>query len=63
MSAAGVQVPLGFLSGNQGDELRDLKWEAYDRQVKQKVFARLGVESPSTAATQPARPAPNPGNP
>jgi nanoRNase/pAp phosphatase (c-di-AMP/oligoRNAs hydrolase) len=61
MSAAGFQVPLGFLSGNQGDELRDLKWEAYDRQVKQKVFARLGVESPSTTPTQPGRPAGMPG--
>jgi nanoRNase/pAp phosphatase (c-di-AMP/oligoRNAs hydrolase) len=61
MSAAGFQVPLGFLSGNQGDELRDLKWEAYDRQVKQKVFARLGVESPSTTPTQPTRPAAAPG--
>ena len=61
MSAAGFQVPLGFLSGNQGDELRDLKWEAYDRQVKQKVFARLGVENPTTAPTQPGRPAGMPG--
>jgi nanoRNase/pAp phosphatase (c-di-AMP/oligoRNAs hydrolase) len=61
MSAAGFQVPLGFLSGTQGDELRDLKWEAYDRQVKQKVFARLGVESPSTTPTQPTRPAGTPG--
>ncbi|MEP7358823.1 MAG: bifunctional oligoribonuclease/PAP phosphatase NrnA [Anaerolineales bacterium] len=61
MSAAGFQVPLGFLSGNQGDELRDLKWEAYDRQVKQKLFARLGVEAPSMAATQPTRPAGMPG--
>ncbi|HUS17003.1 MAG TPA: bifunctional oligoribonuclease/PAP phosphatase NrnA, partial [Chloroflexia bacterium] len=57
MSAAGFQVPLGFLSGDQGDELRDLKWEAYDRQVKKKVFARLGVEGPNMAATQPGRPA------
>jgi nanoRNase/pAp phosphatase (c-di-AMP/oligoRNAs hydrolase) len=61
MSAAGFQVPLGFLSGNQGEELRELKWEAYDRQVKQKVFARLGVETPSTAPTQPSRPAGSPG--
>ncbi len=56
MSAAGFQVPLGFLSGNQGDELRDVKWEAYDRQVKQKLFARLGVESQVTTPTQPSRP-------
>ncbi len=61
MSAAGFQVPLGFLSGNQGDELRDLKWEAYDRQVKQKLFARLGVENRSVSAPPPTPPPGPPG--
>lgn len=59
MSAAGFQVPLGFLSGSPGEDIRELKWEAYDRQLKQKLFARLGVESgPAPAAPAPSKTGP-----
>ena len=58
-SAAGFQVPIGFLSGSLNDEYRELKWQAYDSQVKHKLFAKLGVE-PSGAPTLPARPSAQP---
>ena len=55
-TAAGFEVPIGFLSGNLSDDYRELKWQAYDQQVKHKLLAKLGVES-SRAATLPAKPA------
>jgi nanoRNase/pAp phosphatase (c-di-AMP/oligoRNAs hydrolase) len=58
VAAAGFQVPIGFLSGNQTDEYREVKWLAYDSQVKHKLFAKLGVEAPPP--TPPAKPNPQP---
>ena len=46
MSSGGFEIPLGFLSGNQNDEFRELKWQAYDQQIKHKLLTRLGVETP-----------------
>jgi hypothetical protein len=56
MSAGGFEVPIGFLSGNQTDEFRELKWQTYDHQLKHKLLTRLGVEAPTTAAPKPAAP-------
>lgn len=50
VSAGGFEVPIGFLSGNQTDEYRDLKWNAYDAQVKHKILTRLGVEQERPSA-------------
>jgi nanoRNase/pAp phosphatase (c-di-AMP/oligoRNAs hydrolase) len=46
MSAGGFEIPLGFLSGGSDDALRDAKWQAYDHQVKSKIFVKLGAEPP-----------------
>jgi nanoRNase/pAp phosphatase (c-di-AMP/oligoRNAs hydrolase) len=46
LSAGGFEIPLGFLSGSADDALRDVKWQAYDHQVKGKIFAKLGAEPP-----------------
>jgi hypothetical protein len=54
-TAGGFEVPIGFLSGNLSDDYRELKWQAYDQQIKHKLLAKLGVES-SRAATVPAKP-------
>jgi hypothetical protein len=35
---------LGFLADGQGAEFRELKWQVYDSQVKQKLFAKIGVD-------------------
>lgn len=46
-SAAGFQIPVGFLSGDNQDEYRQLKWKVYDAQVRHKVFGRIGIQQPS----------------
>jgi nanoRNase/pAp phosphatase (c-di-AMP/oligoRNAs hydrolase) len=46
MSAGGFEIPLGFLSGGPDDGMREVKWQAYDHQVKSKIFAKLGAEVP-----------------
>lgn len=43
-SAGAFDVPIGFLSGGQKDGYQDLKWRVYDEQVKQRIFAKIGVE-------------------
>jgi nanoRNase/pAp phosphatase (c-di-AMP/oligoRNAs hydrolase) len=53
-AAGGFEVPIGFLSSNPGDDYRELKWQAYDKQVKHKLLVKLGVEP----AGQPANPTP-----
>jgi nanoRNase/pAp phosphatase (c-di-AMP/oligoRNAs hydrolase) len=58
MSAGGFEIPIGFLSGNQSDEFRELKWQTYDNQLKHKLLTRLGVEEPAAGA-QASKP---PGN-
>lgn len=44
MLAGGFEIPIGFLSGEAGEEFRDLKWQVYDAQIKQKLFKKIGVE-------------------
>ena len=46
LSAGGFEIPLGFLSGGADDALREVKWQAYDHQVKSKIFVKLGAEPP-----------------
>ena len=50
MSAGGFEIPLGFLSGNQSEEFREMKWQTFDNQVKHKLLTRLGVETPAAGA-------------
>ena len=42
--AGGFEIPIGFLSGDYTEEFRDLKWQVYDQQIKQKIFAKIGIE-------------------
>jgi nanoRNase/pAp phosphatase (c-di-AMP/oligoRNAs hydrolase) len=42
--AGAFEVPLGFLSGTSGVESDQLKWQVFDQQVKQKLFAQIGVK-------------------
>ena len=42
--AGGFQIPIGFLSGDGLDDYRELKWNVYDEQVKQRLFTRIGVQ-------------------
>lgn len=54
-SAGAFEVPIGFLSGGQKDGYQDLKWRVYDEQVKQRIFAKIGVEQ-QPASKQPTTP-------
>jgi hypothetical protein len=44
LSAGGFEIRLGFLSGGRGEEHLARKWQVYDAQVKQRIFAKIGVE-------------------
>jgi nanoRNase/pAp phosphatase (c-di-AMP/oligoRNAs hydrolase) len=43
-SAGGFAIPVGFLSGDHGQEFQELKWQVYGAQIKYKIFAKIGVE-------------------
>lgn len=42
--AGGFQVPLGFLSGSLDDESSELKWEVFDRHIRNKFFRKLDIQ-------------------
>jgi len=42
--AGGFAIPVGFLSGDHGQDFRDLKWQVYDAQIMHKIFDKIGVE-------------------
>ena len=45
MSAGAFEIPVGFLAGNNSsEEYHQLKWQVYDMQMKQKIFAKAGIE-------------------
>ncbi len=45
MGAGAFEIPVGFLSGgNSNDSYKELKWKVYDQQIKQKIFAKTGIE-------------------
>ncbi len=60
MSAGGFEIPIGFLSGNQSDDFREMKWQTFDNQLKHKLLTQLGVEQASAGA-QAANPPANMG--
>jgi nanoRNase/pAp phosphatase (c-di-AMP/oligoRNAs hydrolase) len=47
VSAGGFEIPVGFLSGNPSEEYRQVKWQAYDNQVKFKFLTKLGAAPPA----------------
>ena len=49
--AGGFEIPLEFLAGGHDEALRDLKWQAFDRQLKAKFLDRLGVEPAAPPAS------------
>jgi len=40
--AGGFEIPIGFLTGGS-DEYQNLKWQVYDMQIKQRLFAKIGI--------------------
>ena len=48
MTAGGFEIPVGFLSGEDGgDEYLELKWRVYNKQIKAKIYKKIGVEQES----------------
>jgi len=46
MLAGGFEIPVGFLSdGGADEEFRELKWQVYDQQIRQKIYAKVGIEA------------------
>ena len=45
MSAGGFEIPLGFLADGKAEALRDIKWQVFDQQIKQKIFTKIGFEA------------------
>lgn len=48
-SAGGFKIPVGFLSGGDGDAHSEKKWQVFDEQIKQKLFAKIGVKETEAA--------------
>lgn len=44
VSAGGFQISTGFLAGGGSETYREHKWEVFDEQIKQKLFAKIGIE-------------------
>ena len=43
-SAGGFSIPLGFLSGDYGDDFQGLKWQVFDAQIRHKMFDKIGID-------------------
>ncbi len=43
-SAGGFQIPLGFLTGGESEEYREVKWQAFESRIKQKILDRIGID-------------------
>ena len=44
LSAGGFAIPVGFLSGDYQKEFNQLKWDVYDKQIKAKLLAKIGID-------------------
>jgi nanoRNase/pAp phosphatase (c-di-AMP/oligoRNAs hydrolase) len=42
--AGGFDIPVGFLTGGQ-EEFQSLKWQVFDTQIKQRLFAKIGIDA------------------
>ncbi|HIJ83530.1 MAG: phosphoesterase, RecJ domain protein [Magnetococcales bacterium] len=43
-SAGGFEIPLGFLSGSEDEDLAKIKWETYNAKIRKKFFSSIGIE-------------------
>jgi nanoRNase/pAp phosphatase (c-di-AMP/oligoRNAs hydrolase) len=44
MMAGGFEIPIEFLSGDSSEDFLDLKWRVYDKQIKSKIYKKIGVD-------------------
>lgn len=43
-TAGGFEIPLGFLSGGNDKDFRDMKWKLYKAQILQKILNKIGAK-------------------
>ncbi|MDD2998403.1 MAG: bifunctional oligoribonuclease/PAP phosphatase NrnA [Candidatus Riflebacteria bacterium] len=43
-SAGGFEIPIGFLSGGNDKDFREMKWKLYKAQILQKILNKIGVK-------------------
>lgn len=43
-TAGGFEIPIGFLSGGEDSEFREMKWKVYNAQILQKIMKKIGVQ-------------------
>jgi nanoRNase/pAp phosphatase (c-di-AMP/oligoRNAs hydrolase) len=48
-SAGGFKIPIGFLSGGEGEAYGEKKWQVFDEHIKQKLLAKIGVKEKEAA--------------
>lgn len=48
LTAGGFAIPVGFLSGDYQKEFSQLKWDVFDKQLKAKLFAKIGINPESS---------------
>jgi nanoRNase/pAp phosphatase (c-di-AMP/oligoRNAs hydrolase) len=58
MSAGGFEIPLGFLAGGHAEDFRDIKWQVFDNQIKQKMFAKIGIDGKPRESSRNSPPNP-----
>ena len=42
-TAGGFEIPVGFLSGGNDKEFREMKWKLYKSQIVQKILNKIGA--------------------
>lgn len=43
-TAGGFEIPIGFLSGGEDQDFREMKWKVYNAQILQKIMRKIGVK-------------------
>ena len=43
-TAGGFEIPIGFLSGGNDKDFREMKWKLYKTQIMQKILNKIGVK-------------------
>lgn len=58
--AGGFEIPVGFLQGASTPEQMKLKWDAFNRQIRTKLFRAAGLdEKPGDTGSRPIGPGPS----
>ncbi|MBF0147261.1 MAG: bifunctional oligoribonuclease/PAP phosphatase NrnA [Magnetococcales bacterium] len=45
-SAGGFEIPLGFLSGSEDEDLAKMKWDTFNAKIRKKFFGSIGADNP-----------------